>query len=132
VQPIDLMNPLAHVEDQKVHVDELIKLSLSNPIILLQLDRYRSNEQTLRQIYSKLTLVAGVSFHGFYIPAASIVDPCSLMFLLEHFDGKQFSIKNYDAHNSSLYVADKLLSFFRKPNPHHFMVDDGKLGTSEG
>lgn len=97
------------------YLDELIDIAESDKYVKMVMNKYNAERKTLKELYSKLTLVgAGQYARGHYVAASSLVYPLTLKFLLEHFDGENLSINNWDANNSALYIADRLIEYFDK------------------
>lgn len=113
---VDLYKTEPSLNDtEKGAVDELIDLAESDEYVRIVMDEYGANRQTLKELYNRLVLVgAGQYAKGHYVAASSLVYPLTLKFLLEHFDGKKFSINNWDDNNSAMYIANRLIDYFKK------------------
>jgi|AVFP01.1.fsa_nt_gi hypothetical protein len=96
-------------------LDELIDIAESDEYVKMVMNEYRADRQTLKDLYSKLTLVgAGQYAKGHYVAASCLVYPLTIKYLLEHFDGENFSINGWDDKNSTMHIAYRLIEYFEK------------------
>jgi len=96
-------------------LDELIDIAESDEYVKIVMNDYLADRQKLKELYRRLTLVgAGQYSGGHYVAASSVVYPLTLKFLLEHFDGENFSINGWDANNSAMHIAYRLIEYFKK------------------
>ncbi|MEZ4888029.1 MAG: hypothetical protein R3E32_25100 [Chitinophagales bacterium] len=94
-------------------LDELINIGESDEYVKLVCSEFGANRSTLKEIYSLLLRAgAGQYAGGHYVAASSLVYPLTLKFLLENYDGKQFSIDNWSSYNSLLFIANRLIEYF--------------------
>lgn len=95
-------------------IDKLIELCLSDELNVEILKRYNADNDSLKEIYDKLTLNgAGQYVKGHLVSASSIVYPTTLTFLLHHFKNGEFQVNDWNDYNSSLYITDRLLKYFK-------------------
>lgn len=95
-------------------IDKLIELSLSDELNVELLKKHCADKNTLKEIYDKLTLNgAGQNVKGHLVSASSIVYPETLTFLLHHFKNGEFQVNDWDDYNSSLFITDRLLKYFK-------------------
>lgn len=73
------------------------------------------SKEKVVNIYDKLVLAGlGQSIKGKYIPVASLTNPYTLKFLLEHYSDGSFSIKDYDDYESTLFISKRLIQYFER------------------
>jgi hypothetical protein len=117
-QPVDISDMdrlLTHYSEKDKNIEKLIDIAESDEYVRVVMNDYGANRQTLKEIYGKLTLIgAGQYIKGHYVAASSLVYPLTLKFLLEHFDGKEFTIYDWDSNNSLMFIANRLIEYFEK------------------
>jgi hypothetical protein len=95
-------------------IEKLIELCLSDELNVELLEKYGVDNNTLKEIYDKLTLNgAGQYVKGHLVSASSIIYPTTLTFLLHHFKNGEFQVNDWDDYNSTLFITDRLLRYFK-------------------
>ena len=106
---------LTSSEEKESALNELVDICYSDEYVKMVMDDYNKDGQTIKELYSKLTLIgAGQYAGGHYVAASSLVFPLTLKFLLEHYNNDTFSINDWDNYNSSLFIAHRLIEYFEK------------------
>lgn len=114
-KPTDYSNLSSLVASSKnAPIDKLIELCLSDELNVETLKKYSADSDSLKEIYDKLTINgAGQYIKGHLVSASSLVFPTTLTFLLHHFKNGKFQVNDWDDYNSSLFIADRLLKYFK-------------------
>ncbi len=117
-KPLDRTNIRVLLDRQQTrekYLDELLDLCKSDENVFYLIKTFDITDCFLKTIFHALEKIcAGQYAGGHYVPASSITYASTLKFLLNHFDGQNFSIKNYDHYNSSLFIAHRLIMYFDK------------------
>ena len=93
----------------------LFEICQSDKNVNLLLEKNKIDSATLKEIYNLLKRYgSGQYAGGHYVAASSLVFPSTLQFLLEHYKGNKFEIKEYDEKNSALFIVTILLKYFEK------------------
>ena len=114
-KPIDYSDLSSLVASSKNEpVDRLIELCLSDELNVELIKKYGAEKNTLKELYHKLTINgAGQFIKGHLVSASSLVYPATLTFLLHHFENGKFQVNDWDDYNSSLFVVNRLLNYFK-------------------
>lgn len=111
----DILTMSKDIGEKEVILNQLIALCTEDELAVLVMSNVGATEQTLMNIYHKLRdCGAGQYVAGHYVAASSLAFLPTLTFLVYHFKEGEFSIKGYDAYNSGLFVADRLITYFQK------------------
>ena len=97
------------------YINELIHLCKSDDNVNEVIRKFNVTDTFLKDVFHRLQSIgAGQNAGGHYVPASSLAYAPTLRFLLNHFDGENFSINNYDHYNSNLFIAHRLIRYFEK------------------
>lgn len=111
----DIFSMVTQVNKEDEYLEELFDIAESDEYVKIVMNEYQASRQTLKILYKKLASYgAGQYAGGHYVAASSLVYPLTLRFLLKHFDGKKFSIKGWDDNNSTMFIAHRLIEYFKK------------------
>lgn len=110
--PAELLRGKASSEKEGAF-EELLDICACDDLVRFVMTRYEADNNTLRDLFDKLCRNgAGVLVGGHYVAASSLAFPLPLKFLLEHYREGAFVIRDYDDHDSSLFVANRLVQYF--------------------
>lgn len=95
-------------------LDELLSLIYSEDYIKNFLFESGVSNTTLKNIFYKLDANgAGQFVDGHFVSASSLVYGQTLMFVLDHYIDDKFFIRDYDEYNSTLYITNRLVEYFK-------------------
>ena len=91
----------------------LLKLAKSDPKVQKVINQYGADAKIMRKVYDQLILHgAGKFTRGYWVPAASLVDPNTLEALFKYFDGEKFVLSGHTDYNSGIKVAYRMFTYF--------------------
>lgn len=94
-------------------IEKLYSLLNNDNATLFLLKKFNKTNEDLRNIVQKLELCgAGQVVRGHYVPISSIAFIDTLELLLEHWNGVNFEIKNYNTADSNMLIASKMIERF--------------------
>lgn len=100
--------------NEEKYLDKLVSLIYSEEYIKTFLFESGVSPTTLKNIYYKLDANgAGQFVDGHYVSASSLVYGQTLIFILDHYIDDKFFIKNQDEYNSTLFIVNRLVEYFK-------------------
>ncbi len=100
--------------NEEKNLNELVSLIYSEEYIKNFLFESGVSKTKLKDIYFKLDgNGAGQFVDGHLVSASSLVYGQTLLFILDHYIDNKFFIKDYDEYNSTLFIANRLVEYFK-------------------
>lgn len=101
------------LEEESNNLDALIQLCLADKYLSIYLNDSGVTENTLKEIYHKLTKSGSGQFaDGHYVAASSLVYGQTLIFLLDHYIDGKFYVQDFNEVDSSILISTRLVKYF--------------------